>query len=84
MLSVSECRKQLGAEGAALSDAEIERLRDSMVLWAGVTLDRVQRLSRDVIEEARERACIMEFDGRLTRADAERAAMLSVIEGGQA
>ena len=81
MLSIAACRKQLGAAGVDLSDAEVERLRDSMATLAAAALRRVQRLSDAEREEIQERAAIMEFDGGLARSAAERAAMLRVIEG---
>ncbi len=84
-LSLERCRALLGP-GPALSDAELERLRDDLILVASVINDGfvksrnggvapgVSTPQTDV--DAQERAAIMEYDGKMSRTEAERASGL--------
>ena len=87
MLSLAECRRQLG--GLEISDDELRRVRDELEALAEVAISRVlssrarrsahlaavELLCEDERAEFEERAAIMEFDGGLSRTNAERSAL---------
>src|SRR6186713_1343954 len=87
-ISLSSCRRHLGPLAIDLSDAEVERLRNQLYGIAGVALNlmsptnratpfasALSSLSEDQRFDVEERAAILEFDGRLTRDQAERLAL---------
>ena len=85
-MSVRGCRALLGADVIA-SDLEIQRLRDQLYeiaqVWieGGMTVFRSpsaelpETLSEDDRVEVEERAAVLEFDGGLSRSDAEGGAV---------
>ena len=87
MLSLSRCREVLGSESARLSDAQVTRLRDQLYGLAetAVQLSQVRpaidfasvatSLTAEVRADVEERAAISEFDGKLSRDQAERLAI---------
>jgi len=88
VLSIEQCRKVLGP-ACELTDSALESFRDQLYgladigidLFLGLPRDRQAHLQRvgkmtDKEQEAwEERAAIMEFDGGLTRAEAESRAL---------
>lgn len=89
MLSLQQCRKILGAK-LAISDEELATLRDQLYCFAELALDiRDQRQkvvspgnifeqvadSKEDSDVLLERAAIMEFDGNISRDEAERMAI---------
>jgi hypothetical protein len=89
-LSLPECRRLLGREATDLSDAKIEGLRDQLYTFAQAVRAQVSgnvhALQRRVVASQRdpvdveERAAIMEFDGGLPRALADRLACAGADE----
>ena len=82
MLSLQKCRELLGPS-AHLSDSELSALVNSLYVLAetAVRLHACagrepggRPLSADDQAEVDERAAIMEFDGQMSRADADRLA----------
>jgi len=96
MLSLANCRELLGVESAKIVDEEMEALRDQLYSLANLSLKDFQakgksrsscsfRLSLgQCFEESRieveERAAVMEFDGNLSRDEAERAAIAGAVK----
>jgi len=86
-LSIERCRALLGNDGDALSDSELEALRDQFYAIASVAsrayLARdaspfrtaLLRLSEADRIDVEERAAILEFEGKLCRDLAERQAL---------
>jgi hypothetical protein len=86
MLSLQKCRELLGPS-ANLSDSELSALVNSLYVLAEAAVRlhaRARRkhdgrpLGADELPDVDERAAIMEFDGQMSRADAERLARGSV------
>ena len=89
MLSLERCRKVLGS-GTKLSDEDLATLRDQLYCFATLALEvrdsqkksvlegpDLESLDREALEE---RAAIIEFDGNLSRDDAERNALAFALE----
>lgn len=89
MLSIERCRKILGAD-KKLSDEDLATLRDQFYCLASLALElrdhqknvALQRtdgglIDRDSIEE---RAAIIEFEGNVSRDEAERNAVALALE----
>ncbi len=92
MLSVAQCRTLLPGAGEGLTDVEVERLRDGLAAIAGTVLDGArphgkaataaevfQMMPTDLREVVEESAAIMEFDGKVPRDRAERAAVAQAL-----
>ena len=85
MLSLQRCRELLTGDARAFSDDELEALRTQFYAVAQVGVRATIRERRfaqaiaDLSEEERadveERAAILEFEGRLSRDQAERLAL---------
>ena len=90
VLSIQRCRTILGA-GANKSDSEIEQLRDQLYTIARVWIDGGAKMVRSPSMEflaslpkhdrceIEERAAVMEFDGGLSRPEAERTAIAAFM-----
>lgn len=94
MLSLQHCRKILGAK-AAMSDEELITLRDQLYCFAELALgvrDQKQKAvpavantldqiagSQEDSDVLRERAAIIEFDGNISRDEAERMAITLLL-----
>lgn len=88
MHSLEYCRKVLGKDNE-LSDENLATLRDQFYCLANLMLDRrgnekksqeeprSRRLDRETLEE---RAAIIEFDGNLSRDEAEKNAVALALE----
>lgn len=88
MLSLERCRKVLGSSNK-LSDEDLAMLRDQFYCLASLTLEERDRqkksllclndglIDRDALEE---RAAIIEFEGNLSREEAESNAIAQAIE----
>ena len=89
MLSLERCRKVLGSD-TKLSDEDLATLRDQLYCFAALALEvrdtqkksvlerpDLDSLDRDALEE---RAAIIEFDGKMSRDEAERNALALVLE----
>jgi len=89
MLSLDHCRILLGRD-VKLSDEDVAVLRDQFYCLAQLMLDQRDGhkgsplknpsklpIDRETLEE---RAAIMEFDGNLSREDAERNAVAQALE----
>ena len=81
MLTIAQCRKLVGAD-CALSNKELELLRDQFYSLAALAVDlyeglgaEFRNLKGDSKAAVEERAAIIEFDGKHPRKVAERAAM---------
>ena len=86
-IPIDTCRRFLGPAAAGLTDAQLEELRDQLYDLAQVTVASYasgpgvppKRLAPHFGEadyfDVEERAAIMEFDGRLSRDQAERLAL---------
>ncbi len=86
MLTVEQCRMILGPDAPESPD-EIEKLRDQLYVLAKVWIEQgaVQAVNRadhilcemgnDERYEIEERAAVLEFDGGMDKADAEKAAI---------
>ena len=90
MLSVNMCRELLCDAGRCLSDGEIERVRNQLHSLAELAVNAAQmslrpdvqlrqeaweRIPPDEVADIHERAAIMEFQGGLSRDEAERRAI---------
>jgi len=87
VLSLSKCREILGGESARLSDEQVTRLRDQLYALAETAVQLAHitppvdftlaaaSLTTEVRADVEERAAILEFDGRLSRDQAERFAL---------
>jgi len=96
VIDLRRCRVILGSD-CPLTDGQVELLRDQLAAFADIALETaIQELrigSRDLIgaaarvipecqsEEIVERASIMEFDGGVSRAIAENAALRNYATG---
>jgi hypothetical protein len=89
MLSLERCRKLLGSD-TKLSDENLATVRDQLYCFAALTLEvrdikkksvferpEVGSIDRDALEE---RAAIIEFEGKLSRDEAERNALALALE----
>ena len=89
MLSLERCRKIIGS-GNRLSDEDLASLRDQLYCFAALALEvrdsqkksvwerpDLESLDRDALEE---RAAIIEFEGKLSRDEAERNALAFALE----
>ena len=92
VLSIEHCRRllpQLREE----SDKDVSRIREQLYKLAGLFIEsssgdagkrsdppKPTHLVTDLLEEMEERAAIMEFDGEMTRQEAERAALASALD----
>lgn len=85
-LTVAECRQRLGDDAPDLDDAQLLEVRDRLYDLAAVVLKRgrsledtttkaVLALSPSDRHDVEERAAIMQYDGGLTRDQAERLAL---------
>jgi hypothetical protein len=89
MLSLEECRKLLDSD-AKFSDEDLAMLRDQLYCWASLTLDVMDFTLCSGFDEAKsllfdsnsveERAAIIEFEGKVSRDQAERKAILLALE----
>jgi len=89
MHSLEYCRKVLGPDNK-LSDEDLATLRDQFYCLAQLMLDQRDRHKRSTLENPssrpidretlEERAAIMEFEGNLSREDAERSAVSLALE----
>lgn len=91
-LSLSSCRRHLGAAGADMSDAEVTLLRDQMydlvhsvlAVYPGSAArpecPSLEQLTREDREAVEERAAVLEFDAGMTRTEATRTAIASHIK----
>ncbi len=84
MLSISKCREILGAKAANLLDSELELLRDQLYPLADVVVSHFLTHSKRVVEnnlrdELEERAAILEFDGKISRSEAEQKAATDAL-----
>lgn len=89
-LSIPKCRALLEEAADGLSDREVESIRDQFygVVRAAAnaqarvqtpfnrTIAQMSSAERDAVEE---RAAIVEFDGKLSRDEAERTALAALI-----
>lgn len=87
MLSLSRCREVLAGESARLSDEQVTQLRDQLYALAETAVQLAHMtppvdfslaaasLTTEVRADVEERAAIIEFDGRLSRDQAERFAL---------
>ncbi len=78
MRSIRRCRELLDPK-CSKTDAEIDHLRDDMMVLADIALDLLRDSRFKVITdeeqmEILERASIMEFDGHMPRVEAENKA----------
>jgi hypothetical protein len=92
-ISILSCRRHLGPLANALSDAQVESLRNQYYDIARVALDlhpmdrpmpfasALSSVPEEQRLEVEERAAILEFDGRLTRDQAERLALTMHCNG---
>lgn len=81
MLLLQRCREILGPE-CLLSDTELQLLRDQLYGLADVIVTSfLKQKSHPEREKWEERAAIMEFDGGLTRTEAESMALNLLREG---
>ncbi len=90
-LSLTTCRRLLGASGTDLSDTELIRLVDQMSSYARVALTHyktdgtqvesaaLRLLPTDDREAIEERAAVLEFDAGMTRGEATRTALASYL-----
>jgi hypothetical protein len=89
MLSLERCRKVLGSD-TKLSDEDLATLRDQLYCLASLTLELRDHqkkstlkkpdgdlIDRDALEE---RAAIIEFEGNVSRDEAERNAVALALE----
>ena len=89
MLSLERCRKVLGS-GNNLSDEDLATLRDQLYCFASLALELrdhqkksarenhgLDSIDRDALEE---RAAIIEFDGNVSRDEAEKTAVALALE----
>ena len=89
MISLERCRKVLGS-GTKLSDEDLATLRDQLYCFAALALEvrdspkksllerpDLESIDRDALEE---RAAIIEFEGKLSRYEAERSAVELALE----
>jgi hypothetical protein len=89
MLSLRHCRTILGPK-TAISDENLATLRDQLYCLAALALDNRDKtkrtsstfrrtegdaISNEGLEILRERAAIIEFDGNISRDEAERMAI---------
>lgn len=91
-LSIEQCRRALSGASAGLSDAEIELAREQLYALAHALLrgrkpiqpapfsNIAESIGVDDHADVEERAAIMEFDGRLSRDQAERAALAAHLD----
>lgn len=92
MHSLEYCRKFLGTDNK-LSDEDLATLRDQFYCLAQLMLDQRDSHRRSILENPsrlpidretlEERAAIMEFEGNLSRKDAERNAVALALENDQ-
>lgn len=86
-LPVSECRSLLAAEAVELSDGQVQAVRDQLYAlcstigraYREIARSTSQTLTADERDSAEERAAILEFDAKLSRATAERVALATVV-----
>ena len=85
MLSLQRCRELLAGDARSVSDEELEAVRKQFYALAlvgtreAIQAQRFEQAIAKLREEERadveERAAIMQFDGRLSREQAERLAL---------
>jgi hypothetical protein len=87
MVSLQRCRELLGCDGHDLSEPEIEGIREQILALARVALraysakplrefsEALAGLDSVAQEEVEERAAVMEFEGNMSRDQAERLAL---------
>lgn len=93
MLTLGECRRIVG-ELVQISDADLLKLQEQLRALAHVSITVLDSkndtptftsfatlLRSEMSDELQERAGIMEFDGGLSRRDAEGAALVDVPRG---
>ena len=90
-LSIDACRRLLPNKGEGLSDLHIEQLRDQLYALARTVMPMhdspptpsfdvlISSLPESDIAELEERAAIIEFDGGLSRDQAERLAFATPL-----
>lgn len=77
-LSVADCRRLVGPD-CTITDDALVGLRDQVYALARVIVGSTGALSPgEALTDIEERAAILEFDGKLSRASAERAALICV------
>ena len=84
VLSLQQCRELLGSD-LRLDDTQLEALRNQLYDLAKVCVasliacpqltEHLDGMGEDELADVHERAAILEFDGKLPRAAAERLAM---------
>jgi hypothetical protein len=89
MLSLERCRKVLGSD-KKLSDEDLATLRDQLYCFAALALEVRDSQKKSVLERSdvvcidrdalEERAAIIEFEGKLSRDEAERNAIALALE----
>lgn len=89
MLSLERCRKALGADNK-LSDEDLAKLRDQFYCLASLALELRDRQKKQTLERPdgclidrdalEERAAIIEFEGNLSRDEAEKKAVAFAVE----
>jgi hypothetical protein len=89
MLSLERCRKVLGLD-KKLSDEDLATLRDQLYCFAALALEVRDNQKRSVLEmrdvgsidrdALEERAAIIEFEGKLSKDEAERNAIAFALE----
>ena len=90
MLSLDRCRSLLGPD-CTLSDAQIERVRDQFRVMAEIAMNVMTATDTTTLfhqaarhfpdsEEVVERAAILEFDARMPRGRAEKAAIRQAMK----
>ena len=85
MLTLQRCRELLETDSPGLSDSELEALRKQLYAIAQVGIhararerqfaQAIAALAEDERADVEERAAILEFDGKLSRDQAERLAL---------
>jgi hypothetical protein len=90
MLSLQACRELLGPGARGLCNEQLAHLREQFYCLAQLMLDRRDSQNRSTLENPsrlpidretlEERAAIMEFEGNLSREDAERNAVALALE----
>ncbi len=89
MLSLERCRKVLGSD-TKLSDEDLATLRDQFYCLASLALERRDQQKKSALERTdrvlvdrdalEERAAIIEFEGNVSRSEAERNAVALALE----
>jgi len=88
MISLERCRKILGSSNK-ITDDDLATLRDQFYCLASLALEERDRQKRSLLNSGNglidrhaleERAAIIEFDGKMSREEAESNAVAQVLE----